>query len=562
MMYMLDIGSQSLCLLPKDRTLSLARCAQQAEQCAADIKEYSPHLTKSRPYLQWILAKEHFDRQQNRSASYGEQRELHFEGVSGFVLNKWCLPVYIPVATENPGWPSPDPKFPPNEQLQWALKTSKELQDYKTQAMVLRELICRVEDPRPLFKELDQLHGHDQEDLVQLYESCTSQYLLAIDDSSRRELLQRLRGAASHFEAAPKDDVCVATRWNGLMVQNALARSVSDDAEAINKDAELADSMREGLPYTQKALDKLAQAIAEENEKAKERADQSKKNGFAANSRSGELGTGPSDQLEHRHFGSRLLSYEEVRKSRARANDSFKQDVFHRLDKLELEILQHKKKALEEELRRTKIERELEQLEFQERLKAEEEKFRKQLRERVSDDAPSQVLTAIENKKNEQTWEQRVKDGDRAQARQPVKSTTEETIPQTHEPGEIYDDGWADFFKEPQTPHKSYRYASIQEIQDESRAVEKRGRSPANPGTTECEVIFTEPDELCQGDGVVGESGRPSGELEATVYVEEKAPSEDERRARPHSSTRSSRRDSQDSGHRQPLMIEYGHNID
>ncbi|KAJ5371225.1 uncharacterized protein N7496_007317 [Penicillium cataractarum] len=358
--------------------------------------------------------------------------------------------------------------------------------------MVRRELICRVEDPRPLFKELDQLHGHDQEDL------------------SRRELLQRLQGAASHFKAAPKDNVCVATRWNGLMVQNALARSVCDDAEAINQDAELSDSMREGLPYTQKTLDKLAQAIAEENERAKERAEQSKQNGFAANSRPGELGTGPSDQLEHRYFDSRLLSYEEVRKSRTRANDSFKQDVFHRLDKLELEILQHKKKALEEELR----------------------------------------LRALENTKTEKTWEQRVKDGDKGQAGQLVKSATEETIPQTHEQGEIYDDGWANFFKEPQTPHKQYRYASFQEIQDESRAAEKRGRSPANPGTTESQVIFEEPDELCHNDGVVGESVRPSRELGATVYVEEKPSSEDERRARPRSSTRSSRRDSQDSEHR------------
>lgn len=576
MMYMLDIGSQSLCLLSKDLTLSLARCAQQAEQCAADIKEYSPHLTKSRPYLQWILTKEHFDRQQNRSASYGKQREQHFEGFSGLVLNKWCLPIYIPVATENPGWPSPDPKFPPNEQLQWALKTSKELLDYKTQAMVLRELICRVEDPRPLFKELDQLHGHDQEDLVQLYESCTSQYLLATDDSSRRELLQRLRGAASHFEAAPKDDVLTATRWNGLMVQNALARSVSDDAEAINQDAKVAESMREGLPYTQKALDGLAQAIVEENEKAKERSEQRKKNGIAANSRSGELGTGLSDQSEHRHFDSRLLSYEEVRKSRTRANDSFEQDVFHRLGKLELEILQHKTKALEEELRRTKVQRELERLKFKERLKAEEERFREQererlkaedrfrerQRERVSDDAPSQALNAIENKKNEQTWELPVNDGDRAQARQPVRSATEETISQTHEPREIYDD-WANFVKEPQTPQKPYRYASIEEIQDGPTTTEKRGRSPANPGSTEPQVIFEEPDELDHDDGVVGESGRPLEEFGATVRVEEVLSSEDERRSRPHSSTRSSRRDSQESGHRQPRLIQYsGHNLD
>jgi hypothetical protein len=83
----------------KDRTLTLARCMQQAEQCAADIKEYSPHLMNTRPYLQWILAKEHFDRQQNRSSTYVEQRKQWIERAPGLVLNRWCLPVYIPVAT-------------------------------------------------------------------------------------------------------------------------------------------------------------------------------------------------------------------------------------------------------------------------------------------------------------------------------------------------------------------------------------------------------------------------------------------------------------------------------
>jgi hypothetical protein len=538
MMYMLDIGSQGLYLLPKDRNLSLTRCAQQAEQCAADIKEYSPHLTKSRPYLQWILAKEHFDRQQNRSTSYREQRERHFEAVSGLVLNKWCLPVYIPVATENPGWPSPDPKFPPSEQLQWALKTSKELLDYKTQAMLLTELICRVEDPRPLFMELDQLQGEDQGDLVQLYESFTSQYLLAIDDASRQELLQTLQAQNSQFESAPTDDVCVATRWNGLMVQNALARSVSDNAELIEQNVKLEQSMREGLPYTQKAIDKLARAVVKEKQRAKERAGQSKKSGFAANDCQGEQEPEASKRLEHiRHL------------------DSFKEDVFHRLGKLELEMLQHKQKALEEELRRTKMQRELEQFGFKQRLKAEEERFRKQLRERVSGNAPS--LKTIENKNNEPTWKQQFNNGDKAQVIHTVKPPTDETILTNDVPGKIDDDAYAHHFKEPQTPHKPYRYASIEEIQDEPTTFEKRGQSPANPGTTEPQAIFEEPGELGHEDGFVGESGRPSEEIGATVYVEEEASLGDGRRSRPHSSTRSSRRDSPESIHRQPRMIQF-----
>jgi hypothetical protein len=138
------------------------------------------------------------------------------------------------------------------------LKISKELSDYKTQAMLLEELIVRVEDPRPLFNEWDQLYGHAQRDLIQFYESLTSQYLLATDDDSCWELVQRLKAAASEFKPTPKDDVCVATRWNGLQVQNALARWVSEDAELLEEKSELTKTLSDALPYFQKAIDKFA----------------------------------------------------------------------------------------------------------------------------------------------------------------------------------------------------------------------------------------------------------------------------------------------------------------
>lgn len=573
MVYMLDIGSQSLSVLQKDRSLTLARCKQQAEQCAADIKEYSPHLMNTRPYLQWILVKEHFDRQQNRSSLYRERRKQWIERAPGLVLNKWCLPVYIPVATENPGWPAPDPEFPPNESLQWALKTSKELSDYKTQAMLLEELICRVDDPRPLFNELDQLYGHAQGDLIQFYESLTSQYLLAADDDSCWELLQRLQAASLEFKPAPKDDVCVATRWNGFGVQNALARSISEDTELLERNSELANKLSKALPYSQKAIDKFAQSTVNENKPANENVngngstDQTKKTRLPAQAIPSELKAKQFDEVE---YALDSPSSPDPHEARGHVNERFKEDIFHRLYKLELELLKYKKQALEKELHdarlRLELELELEKFENEERLRAKKEEMRK-TREDTSSSGSSLFIEALlrspgisYNQKNGPVEEQGNKNWHKVEIRQPGDNLVEDTIPLTHEPEEINYETPAYENKDHQTPEKPYRYASVAEPQDEPTALEEFSQDPANPNRSEdrsrqtLELQFENSlpqatSELVVVEESIGEESVHSAEgSEAMpVHVEEEVPSEDEIPSRPPSSLgRSSRPDSHD----------------
>jgi hypothetical protein len=587
MVYMLDIGSQSLSVLQKDRTLTLARCKQQAEQCAADIKEYSPHLMNTRPYLQWILAREHFDRQQHRSTLYREQRKQWIERAPGLVLNKWCLPVYIPVATENPGWPAPDPDFPPNESLQWALRTSKELSDYKTQAVLLEELICRVEDPHPLFNELDQLYGHAKGDLIQFYESLTSQYLLATDEDLCWELLQRLKAASSEFKPTPKDDVCAATRWNGLGVQNALARSISEDEELLEQNYELAKTLSEALPYSQKAIDKFAKSSVDENKPANvnvngnDSADHSKETGLFARANPSEHKLKQFDEVEYFLDSPRWPNPHEAR---GQVNDRFKEDISHRLHKLELEILKYKRQALEKELHDVRSRLELEKFENEEKPRAKKEEIPKP-REDTSGrglgflvQRPSSSPEISYNRKDDPTGEQDKQDGHKVQLRQPEDDPVDDTIPLTHEPEEINYDTSAHENKEQQTSEKPYRYASVAEPQDEPTTLDESGQDPAEPSrsevrgrqTTELQPETAQPQvtsELAE-DVIVEESiGEESvhsadGSEEMLAHVREEVPSEDERPSRPPSSLgRSSKRDSQDLENRSIRMIGYSEEI-
>ncbi|KAJ5461237.1 uncharacterized protein N7458_002789 [Penicillium daleae] len=428
MLYTLNNG-QSSSMLPQDRNLNLARCVQQANQCAADIKAHSPHLAKSRPYLQWLLAKEHFNGQGNPNILFSERWEIQFLRFPGLALERNSLPSYIPLAIENPGWPVPDPKFSPSENLQWALEASKELLDYRTQAMLLKEIICRVEDPRLSFEELDKLSGLVQGDLVQLYESCLSQYLLTTDKISCQELLKRLRSIASQFQTAPDDDVCVATHWEGLMVQNALAKLVFENAELIGENARLAQKICKNLPFSQTIIDKFSQSIS---------ADEGP----------------PSDGWMQRA---------DILKLRQRNRD------------------------LERELHDMKLRREFNSFEDAERPKAGEEDNCKKLLGKTSNscrgrlnDAPSGAPDSSPNQEPTLAENTEPKSRKMDEKGQSENKATEDLNPMTNEPDNIDCDTHIGEEKKPQALEKPHNFATVTNAHDEPTRFAKPSQYPAN----------------------------------------------------------------------------------
>ena len=580
-MYMLDVDIQSPSILRKDRILSLKRSKQQADQCAADIKAQSPHLTRSRPYLQWALAKESIDRQTNRSASHRKERKKQIEQVPGIVLKKWCLPLYIPVATENAGWPSPDPKFPPTESLTWALKSSKELFDYKTHSMILRELICRVEDPRPLFKELDQLYGKIQVDLVELYESCISQYLLATDDLSSRQLLERLQAVASQFKPAAEDDACVATRWNGLMVQNALARLVSEDTELIDQNVRTAQLICQRLPYSQEVIDRIDQPTPGEEKTTTRFAGQGNYEEPARQDKLVEqkcIDLRPSEPLFSKVKND---PPEETQRARQELTRWYGDEFRRQMNKLEVYEIQNETKELEKKLRQARLRRELAKFEDEERLKAGKEKILRRLRMESSERSPTLPNEATSSFQRLITAEEDERKDDYKEIKgQPQHKILEDEIPITHEPEERDHSSPADEKKETRTSQKPYHFASVAELQDEPTTFNEPRSPPAGPGRPNdlngpsmrrpsSQASATRPQATSRRTGRIlieeipaGENNKNSRE-ESDEYVEtwEEVSSEEERPSEAGSSALSSTRDSQVSGEHKPRMIEYSGKI-
>ncbi|KAK4868046.1 hypothetical protein LT330_007244 [Penicillium expansum] len=214
-----ELGPRSRYGIPNnDKAANIKLCLRKAEFYAAEIQTHSPQLTRSRPYLQWVIAKECFDRRLNCSSSYRKLRESHFNNCSGEVIGDGQIPIYVPVGPTDIGWPAPDPDFPPNNTLKWALLTSRELGDYETESMCLRELICREKDPRSLFAQLSKLLRDTQGNNLAHYDTCLSQYLLTDNDVSRRKLIQELEQVANKFKPASHADICIKIRRSGLLV--------------------------------------------------------------------------------------------------------------------------------------------------------------------------------------------------------------------------------------------------------------------------------------------------------------------------------------------------------
>ncbi|KAJ5086835.1 hypothetical protein NUU61_008142 [Penicillium alfredii] len=238
-----------------DLAIVATRCLQYASTHAALIQEHSPWLVKTRPYLQWVLAKERFDRIWNTAGSVKEQERPRSTHTTGTTLYKWSLPRYIPKETENPGWPSPDAKFPPNQTLQGVLEAARELGDYKTEAACLTELICRVEDPRELLGQLGHLQQAIQGDRFGYLNTCISRYLLAKDEASIRTLIADLEQTASQLCTTPEDDACPAIRFDELRVKSALYRSLPGHSPEADRYKNLADTLSIDLPAPFRPLD-------------------------------------------------------------------------------------------------------------------------------------------------------------------------------------------------------------------------------------------------------------------------------------------------------------------
>ncbi|RSL83496.1 hypothetical protein CEP51_004474 [Fusarium floridanum] len=152
-----------------------------------------PSCAKSRPILRFMIA------QSSASLRKGGTSHSAFNYLENFLgfgayQTEVDLPYYVPVGKENPGWAPPDLPKSSFEPLEMALAASKELKDYQTQALCLKELALWSQEPSEFFEELARLQAESQKDMEGYLATCLSRYLVEKNEDAKEKLLKDLIG--------------------------------------------------------------------------------------------------------------------------------------------------------------------------------------------------------------------------------------------------------------------------------------------------------------------------------------------------------------------------------
>ncbi|KAM7190542.1 hypothetical protein V8F20_009675, partial [Naviculisporaceae sp. PSN 640] len=158
---------------PKPRLL-----LEYSESLVESIQTHDPSNMKSRPFIQWIIAKS--------ISEMGDIPErpdgLRLRDFSGTVIRPGRgihLPVYIPAKPwDNPHWDMFSVRSSPQQRqsLHVALQAARYIGDYRLQAMCLKLLILHTQEPKVLMESLQSLQW-EQGDNEGFLETCLSKYL-------------------------------------------------------------------------------------------------------------------------------------------------------------------------------------------------------------------------------------------------------------------------------------------------------------------------------------------------------------------------------------------------
>ncbi|KAK6597152.1 hypothetical protein H4I95_09423 [Botrytis cinerea] len=197
-------------------------CMIHSRNIATSIRENYPASIKSSPYLRWILAEVRWadvsvESQESSRWSYLDDSPglLYFDG---------RLPIYVPFASENPGWRIPPLSEHTIELLILGLNTARDLGHYYLEVLYLEELVCRSNVPEIYLADLKNLQknviGNDSGYLS----ACLAQYLLGADQDSQKGLSNELCEIDRQDDSTNRGNPIL--KWAQRQIQQAISRSL------------------------------------------------------------------------------------------------------------------------------------------------------------------------------------------------------------------------------------------------------------------------------------------------------------------------------------------------
>ncbi|KAL6364430.1 hypothetical protein LRP88_01831 [Fusarium phalaenopsidis] len=197
----------------------------------------SPSCAKSRPILRFMIAQSSLYLRTGRASHSAYNYLDNFLGFGAY-QSEVDLPYYVPIGKENPGWEPPDLPKSSFEPLEMALKASKELKDYQTQAQCLKELALWSREPSEFFEDLARLQTESQEDMEGYLSTCLSRYLVEKDKDAKAKLLKELNGFGT-WQAT----------GNLISPDKACARDIIQQALSPSEQISQTQSVKAGLSH-------------------------------------------------------------------------------------------------------------------------------------------------------------------------------------------------------------------------------------------------------------------------------------------------------------------------
>ena len=232
---LLDIlVSLVLCQSPTPSTITgMRHLVDKSSTFASSIVKNDPSKLKSRQYIRWVLAKVAVTSYRDVSISSSS----HLPGLFLERSSALELPIYVPKASEFDDWNDLFFHTRSFETLKMITKAAKELEDFETEALCLKQLILHSEDPAEYFDQLIRLQKQSQWDIDGCLRTCLSKYIICRDKKSRDSLREEILSVRDYHNF----DSNLA--WAKGMILRSLAHSASEADLALSAANEAKRSM-------------------------------------------------------------------------------------------------------------------------------------------------------------------------------------------------------------------------------------------------------------------------------------------------------------------------------
>ncbi|KAK0730767.1 hypothetical protein B0H67DRAFT_548653 [Lasiosphaeris hirsuta] len=220
---------------------------EHAKQLAMLAQQGDPENMRTRPFIQWILAKSLVEMNQAPERPDG----LGLEEYPGLLIKYGegvQLPVFVPRQhSDRPDWDMFFARSDPIQRhaLEIAANAAEYIGDYALQALALKLLILQTQKPKALMDKLGNLQLEVQNDKEGYLATCLSRYLLLGEPGDKEDLLSDFQQLDDATDGYLQYGIDASLLWARTMIEFYLERPDIEIDEGNDSDGYMTNGLEE-----------------------------------------------------------------------------------------------------------------------------------------------------------------------------------------------------------------------------------------------------------------------------------------------------------------------------